>query len=177
MQRITIIGVTGSGKTTLGRKLNQQLLTPFFDLDDINWGPNWSPIFLEEFRAKVDQITIQERWILSGNYRKVRDLIWPRADTLIWLDYSFPLVFVRLWQRTINRILSGELVCNGNHETWRAIFGRDSLVLWQLKTYWKRKREIPHELQQLKHNHLNTLRFRSQKQTDLWLASLPKVKH
>jgi adenylate kinase family enzyme len=161
MQRIIVTGCTGSGKTTLARQLAQRLRIPAIDLDDLHWGPNWTPVPLAEFRAKTDQASAQPAWAISGNYRIVRDLLWPRADTLIWLDYALPLVFYRLMKRTISRIITGELACNGNRESLSAAFGKDSIILWLFKTYWRRKRDTPILLQQPEHTHLNVLRFQS----------------
>ena len=50
-------------------------------------------------------------WALDGNYGKVRDIVWRQATHLIWLDYSFPLVFWRIFSRTVRRaILREELL-------------------------------------------------------------------
>jgi hypothetical protein len=103
----------------------------------------------------------------------VRDLIWPRADTLIWLDYAFPLVFYRLVKRTISRMISGELACNGNRETLSAAFGKDSIILWLFKSYWRRKRDMPILLQKPEHAHLCVHHFRSPGEANRWLAALP----
>src|SRR5512145_185623 len=160
MKRITVTGTTGSGKTTLVMQLARRLQIPSIDLDDLYWGPNWTPVPLEEFRTKTDQATSQPDWAISGNYRIVRDLIWPRADTLIWLDYAFPLVFYRLMKRTFSRIIDGNPICNGNRETFSAAFGKDSIILWLFKSYWRRKRDVPILLQRPEHTHLNIHHFR-----------------
>ena len=104
MQRITVVGTSGSGKTTLAQQLATQLNYPCTDLDVIHWGPNWTPSPAEEFREKVRGALQADCWVLAGNYSAVRDLVWMRADTLIWLDYSFPVVFWRLLRRTLKRV-------------------------------------------------------------------------
>jgi adenylate kinase family enzyme len=173
LHRIIVTGSTGSGKTTLALQLARRLAIPGIDLDDLYWGANWTPVALEEFRAKTDQATRQPCWAISGNYRVVRDITWPRADTLIWLDYAFPLVFYRLMKRTISRIISGELACNGNRETVSAAFGKDSIIVWLFKSYWRRKRDVPKLLMQPEHAHLRVYHFHSPRETNRWLASLP----
>lgn len=55
---------------------------------------------------------------MAGNYGRVRDLLWPRADTIVWLDYAFPLVLGRLTARTVRRAVTGEILWNGNRETF-----------------------------------------------------------
>ena len=114
--------------------------------------------------------------MVSGNYSKVRDLIWTRADTLIWLDYPFPLVFWRLLRRTIRRVVTQEdLWGSGNRESWRVqFFSRDSLFLWALKTHWLYQRSITEALQQPEHAHLHVLHFSAPWQTERWLAGLAR---
>ena len=43
-----------------------------------------------------------DRWVIDGNYGKVRDVIWPRTTAVIWLlNYSFPVVFSRALGRAV----------------------------------------------------------------------------
>ena len=121
-QRIAVIGTTGSGKTTLARAVAVQLDTPHVELDALHWGPNWtSPAHLE-LRARVGAALNSERWVVDGNYSKVRDIIWARADTIVWLDYSLPLTLWRLTRRTLRRLAKREVLWNGNRESWRQQF-------------------------------------------------------
>jgi hypothetical protein len=40
---------------------------------------------------------------VDGNYGVVRDRLWPKANLIVWLNYSLPLVFWRGLTRTLSR--------------------------------------------------------------------------
>ncbi len=122
MQRVIVVGTTGSGKSTLGEALARRLSADFVELDALYWGADWQPAETELFRARITAATQGERWVLAGNYSKSRPLTWTRTDTLIWLDYPFPLVFGRLLRRTVRRIVTQEDLWGNNRETWRKSF-------------------------------------------------------
>jgi adenylate kinase family enzyme len=143
MNRFVIVGSTGSGKTTLARELSRRVDAPHIELDALNWGPNWTAATTDDFRAKVAEAVSAERWVVEGNYQAVRDLVWPRADCIVWLDYSLPLVLRRLLRRTMRRIFTAEPCCNGNRESLRMALSKDSILLWALQTYHRRRREFP----------------------------------
>src|SRR4030067_28088 len=85
--RILILGRTGSGKTTLARELAAALGVPHVELDALYFGPNFSTVPLPVLRERTSAAIAGERWVTDGNKSAVRDLVWPRADTVIWLDY------------------------------------------------------------------------------------------
>ncbi len=173
MLRIAVVGVTGSGKKTLAQALSQRLALPHLELDSIYWGPVWTPVPLEKFRAHVETVTRGERWTIDGNYREVRDLVWGRADTLVWLNYPLPLIFWRLTQRTFQRIIEKEVLWNGNRERLRDFFfSRDSLYLWALKSARKHAAEYPKVTRQPEYQHLNVVRLRSPREMERWLAGV-----
>src|SRR5512133_2218443 len=83
--RVLIIGRTGSGKTTLARELSAILGVPHVELDSLYFGPDFSTVPLPVLRERTSTAISGEQWVTDGNKSAVRDLVWPRADTIIWL--------------------------------------------------------------------------------------------
>lgn len=172
-RRICIIGTTGSGKSTLAARLAERLGVDFIELDALHWEPNWTEVPLATFRQLVENATLSFAWVVDGNYHAVRDIIWPRAEAIVWLDYSFPLIFWRLWSRTWRRVIQQEILWNGNRETlWPQFFTKDSLFLWMIRTYGRRKREFPFLFARPEHAHLKIVHFRTPHQAERWLETL-----
>ena len=173
MQRISVVGVTGAGKSTLAGSLADKLHVPHVELDGLHWEPHWTMAELAVFRTRVEAAVAADGWVIDGNYSRVRDLVWGRADTVVWLDYPFPLTFVRLLRRTLARVHSGEELWNGNRERFTAQFlSRDSLFLWALKTYPKFRTTIPAALASEPFAHIRLVRLRAPRDAQRWLASL-----
>ncbi|NKQ34303.1 MAG: adenylate kinase [Chloroflexi bacterium] len=172
-KRIVVVGVTGSGKTTLARQLSRRLDLPQVELDALHWEENWTAAPKNRFRQKVRTALAGEDWVTDGNCSKVRDLIWPCAQTLIWLDYPLSFILWRQISRGFRRVSTQEKLWNDNQETWRGVFfGRDSLILWAIKTHPRRRREIPQLLTQAEHAHLQVIHIHSAKETERWLAHI-----
>ena len=171
--RIAVVGTTGSGKTTLARRLAQLLAIPHVELDAIHWGPNWTPISPELFCERTTQALNGTSWTVDGNYSRVRDIIWSRADTIVWLDYALPVIMGRLITRTLRRSLTRENLWGGNRETLgKALFSRESILLWALRTYRRRRREYPALLARPEFAHLTLVRLCSPRETGNWLRHL-----
>lgn len=142
--RINVIGHSGSGKTTLARGLATLLGCPFHELDNLHWGPNWTPRPREELRQKVSELVQQPAWVVDGNYADhVRDLIWPNADLVVWLDFSLPRILLQLIGRTAKRLSRREKMWeSGNTENLReAVFGWNSLLIFALREHFPRRRQ------------------------------------
>jgi adenylate kinase family enzyme len=163
LQRIVIIGVSGSGKTTFARQLALHLGYPHIEMDAVHWLPDWVEMPTDQFRDQLAAALTGNCWVIDGNYSKVRDIVWGRADTIIWLDYSLPLILGRLIRRTVHRIITRETLWNGNREILRNQFRRDSIMLWALRTYFKYRRAYPLLFQRPEYAHLNILRLTSPK--------------
>jgi adenylate kinase family enzyme len=132
-RRIVIIGSTGAGKSTLGRQLSAILSIPHIELDALQWLPNWTPAPRDEFRERVAQLVQSDTWIIDGNYGFVRDLVWGRAESIIWLDYGLSRIWVRLARRTFTRLLTKELLWGTNRERWSNLVEPDNLFVWAVK--------------------------------------------
>jgi adenylate kinase family enzyme len=171
-QRISVVGTLGSGKTTFARKASGIINAPHVELDRLHWEPNWVEAPNDVFRERVRQSLRGDSWVADGNYHQVRDIVWSRANTVVWLDYSFSIIMGRLVKRTLRRILTREKLWNGNQEHFRNLFSKDSVFLWAVKTYRRRRRQYPQLLRRTENSHLNVVRLRSPKEASEFLSAL-----
>jgi adenylate kinase family enzyme len=171
--RIAVVGTSASGKTTLARNIAAATGIPHVELDSLHWEANWTEATDEALRERVERALQGAAWVTDGNYSKVRDLIWPRAEILVWLDYPLPVVLNRLLKRTLRRIVVREELWSGNRETIRGfLFSRDSLFLWVLQTYRKHRRTYPALLKQPEYSHLRLVHLRSPRAANAWLSHI-----
>ena len=118
MNRVVVIGTSCVGKTIFARSLAEALCCPHIELDALYWQPNWTPRPPEEFRKLVAQELSLGCWVTDGNYSVVRDLIWSRATTVIWLNYGFPLVLWRALTRSDSRLAENSSSCVSTRRAW-----------------------------------------------------------
>jgi adenylate kinase family enzyme len=173
MYRISVVGTTGSGKTTLARRIAATKNLPHIELDAIHWGPDWTPLSLEEFRRRVQTEVAQDQWVIDGNYGKVRDIVLSRATHLVWLNLPFPLVFWRTLKRTARRVFTRQELWAGNRETLRgALFERDSILWWVIRTHGRRMREYRRLVESDQYSHLVVYEIRNSDDLKEMLLSL-----
>jgi adenylate kinase family enzyme len=122
MQRVAVVGPVASGKTTLAHALAQRAGLPHTELDVLRFALGWSQVPDGEFRGRVAELVRRERWVIDGNYASVRDLLWRRADTVVWLDYSLSVVLWRLLSRTVRRVVGREDLGSGRRERIGRLF-------------------------------------------------------
>jgi adenylate kinase family enzyme len=175
LKRISVVGSTGSGKTTFARGLARRLGIAHVELDALAWGPNWTLVPEDLFKERVARAVEGDAWVIDGNYggRGARDLVWPRADTLIWLDPPLPVIFARLFERAVRRIRSGKELWagTGNRETfWNQFLSPNNLFWWALKTHRRRRRELPLILARPENAHLSVHHFRRPDEAAAWLT-------
>lgn len=138
--RIMIIGSSCSGKTTLGRRLGQTLNIKHIDLDDLNWLPGWQESSKDDLRAKIrNEIQGIDSWVISGGYSQTWDITMPLATHVIFPDIAYPILLQRLLRRTFRRVFFKEPCCGGNIERFSNFFSKDSLFLWQVRNFKKKK--------------------------------------
>src|SRR5947209_8639096 len=139
LRRVSVVGTSGSGKSTLGKALAARIGGDFLELDSVFHQPGWVPLPDEEFRRRVRDAVARERWVIDGNYSsRVRDLIWARADTVVWLDLPRRTVMRRIIWRSVQRAARRTELWNGNREHWRNLVSLDkenSVIAWAWQTH------------------------------------------
>jgi adenylate kinase family enzyme len=176
-RRIVVVGTTSSGKSTLASQLAKKIGADFIELDALHWEPNWVEAPNEVFRERVKNAIKSNNWVVAGNYHIVRDVVWQRAEAIIWLDYPFHIIFWRLLRRTIRRVATREKLFAGNVErgwTHLKLWSEESLFHWLFKTYWRRKREYPMLFAFPENTHLKIIRFKHPKEADDWMENLDR---
>ena len=141
LARVVVVGTSCAGKTTFARQLASILGCRSVQLDELYWDADWTPKHTAEFVRLTDSATTGPHWVVDGNYSQVRDIVWPRATAIVWLNLGFVRVCSRALRRTVGRSISGESLFAGNRESLRRAFlSRESILLWVLNTYWERRR-------------------------------------
>jgi adenylate kinase family enzyme len=171
--RVVVVGTSASGKTTFAARLAASLGVPRVELDELFWGPDWQSKPAAEFVRLTEQATAGGRWVVDGNYAIARECIWPRANTIVWLNYGMPRVLWQGLRRTVGRAVSGAELWHGNRESFRRAFlSKDSILLWIVTTHRRRTREFAQLRRSNRYPHLTWLEFRRPDQAEGWLAGL-----
>ena len=177
--RVLIAGVTGSGKTTLARRIAAQWNLRHVEIDALHHGANWTP--RPEFLDDVRMFAATERWITEWQYtsKGTDEIMTPRAQLAIWLDYPWPLVRRRLMQRTLSRRLLRTKLWNGNvepplwsREAWN---GENDILRWQENTRFKWDERMPRI--EAEFPHLAIVRLAHPRETERWLRAQTGTGH
>jgi len=168
-------GISGAGKTTLARALSQRLDLPYVEFDALFHGPAWSE--RATFRDDVEAFVAGDRWITdSDGYAVVRDIVWDRADTLVWLDYSRARVMSRVVRRTVARVLFRRRLFNDNRERFLAPFvDPEHPVRWAWTQHGRRRQANLRRIAEPRWRDLSVVRLRSPRETREWLTRIARV--
>jgi len=164
-----VIGSCGSGKTTFARTVAKSIGSCYIELDALYHLPGWQDASREAFEEEAIKRMSADRWIVDGNYMNMLRDHLAESDLIIWLDYPFRIVLRRMLWRTFRRLFTREELWNGNRETWRMTFSRESIVLYLFQTYWKRRRNFPRYLSIYDSQ---VLRFRHPREARRWIKGL-----
>jgi adenylate kinase family enzyme len=148
---------------------------PHIELDSIFHQPGWTPLDDETFKSRVTLTTEPERWVVDGNYSTVRDIVWDRADTVVWFDLPYATVMARTIRRTVRRSVTRRELWNGNKEPFSNLWSLNperSIIAWAATRHGVyRQRYSAAELDP-RWARLRFVRLRSQGQADAFLAGL-----
>ncbi|WP_144881211.1 AAA family ATPase [Microbacterium paraoxydans] len=175
--RVLVAGVTGSGKTTLSRRLAALWDLRHVEIDGLFHGPDWTP--RAEFLDDVRAFAAEERWVTEWQYtsKGTDEILTPRAQLALWLDYPYRVVRSRLLRRTLGRSILRTRMWNGNVEKpiWRMLGAtpEESILAWQTATLHKWSERFP--AVQERFPHLTIVRLTHPRETERWLRAQAEV--
>ena len=142
-RRMVVAGTTGSGKTTMTRRIGAALELPVTEMDALHHGPAWTP--RPEFMADVEEFSSADAWVSEWQYPEARELLADRADTMVWLDVATPVTMTRVVRRTVTRRLRDEELWNGNKEApLHTVFtDPEHIVRWAWRTRHQLRELVP----------------------------------
>lgn len=107
-KRVHILGASGSGTTTLGRALAQELGAEHFDADDFFWTPTDPPYQLarpaaERIALLLSRLPSADGWVFSGSAMGWAKPLEALYDLIVYLRVAAPLRLDRLKRREQER--------------------------------------------------------------------------
>ncbi|MFC7022857.1 AAA family ATPase [Promicromonospora thailandica] len=173
MRRVSVVGASGSGKSTFARRLAQRLGAPYVELDALHWGPGWRP--RADFARDAGRAVATDLWVVDGNYSVVRDAVWARADTVVWIDPPAPTVLAQVYGRSFRLALSQEELWpgTGNRQPWREVlvpWAAGSILRWSWAELRKHPARYGAAMADPANAHLTFHRLRTRRAADEFLA-------
>jgi adenylate kinase family enzyme len=169
VERILVAGTSGSGKTTVARALSRRLGIPHHELDALHHGPGW--VKRADFEDDVARFAATDAWVTEDQYHRfLGDLLWERADTVIWLDLPRRTVLQRVLRRSMARAVSRRELWNGNRENALHWLDADHPIRWSMSQYSVKRAGVQQRAGH--HPHVDVLRFRSAGEVRRWLRGV-----
>ena len=171
--RFNVVGCSGSGKSSLGRRISAALDLPYIELDAIYWQPDWTEPHDDEFLPALAEALAGEAWVLDGNYHRTAPIKWQKVDVVVWLDLPYWQIFWQVLSRTLRRSITREELWAGNRESLaKAFFSRDSILLWSLTNMKKIRDRYTEVMRDESFIGIRFVRLRSRDEVSAFVAVL-----
>ena len=104
------------------------------------------------------------------------DLVWSRADAVVWLDLSRAEATRRVVSRTFRRLATSEQLWNGNKEGWLNVVDPrpgDHVILWSWTRHTRVRAQYENRFNDRQWSDLELVRLRDATDVEASLADLP----
>jgi hypothetical protein len=145
------------------------------ELDSIYHQPGWTPLGDADFRARVAEAVAPVGWVVDGNYSVVREIVWGRADTVVWFDLPYAIVLARTVRRTVRRTVTHQELWNGNKEPLSNLWSLNpekSIIAWAATRHGVYRRRYADAERDPRWADLRFVRLRTQAEADRFVAGV-----
>ncbi|MBH1940853.1 AAA family ATPase [Mobilitalea sibirica] len=127
IQKIHILGASGSGTTTLGEELSKKLGYQHIDTDNYFWVPTDPPFQVKRDTKDRQELLMKElknhsNWILTGSLCGWGDIFIPMFDLVVYLWIPADLRLNRLHVREAKRYGKDAVMEGGCHYEKTKVF-------------------------------------------------------
>jgi len=104
LTKIYILGVSGSGKTHLGKILSKKLKIPLYDSDEVMFIKKFTKFRPKEKRKQlIGKISQKAKWIIDSRGSDWSRAPMKKADIIIWLQPNRFIRTFRIFKRYLSR--------------------------------------------------------------------------
>lgn len=171
-KRTIIFGSTGIGKTTMVKQIADAFSLPVIDIDTLRREAGKSASPEETFLHLVSESVKSDIWVIDGSYTSAQDIVWPRAEAIVWLDFSFWVSLSRLIKRSLYRIFIRKKSEKPVKGRYQPAGERTSNYLRAIFTGRQRRKRYFATLYSSKYAHLHVIRLSSPEDAAMWLDLL-----
>lgn len=178
--RLRIVGVSGSGKSSLAERVAARTGLARLELDAVFLDVHWTYRDLDEAHDLVRAFVEghPEGWVVDGNWSsRLQGLLDPGtpggADLVVWLDHPRLVVLWRIVTRTLRRGLTQEELWHGNRErpaSWLRWKPEENIVRWS----WTQHPVVRERMTKRIAAGEPVLRLHGQHDVEAWLDTLPR---
>lgn len=160
-KKISIIGGSGNGKTTLANNLGKELNIPVYHIDGIHHLENWKIRNKDERDRIILEKVNEDKWIIDGTYHSTLEQRLEKSDIIIYLDYSSIAQIKGVLERFIKNHGKEKPEIPGCKEKMSFDF-----LIWVLNWRKNKRNEVIEKVNKIDKNKL--LIFKSRRQLNKW---------
>ena len=169
MNKVVILGASGTGKTTTCRILGEKLNLKILHLDSVYWKKDWNNINKRDFDIYMKRFLLENKyWAIDGNYSNNKHFTYrlEACDTIIYLDFGIQVSLHGIHERAhrykhIHRADMAE----------GCIEGIDQEFL-QYVAFYRKKNMLLKAIVKKYENKKRVLIFKSREELNAWANSL-----